>query len=291
MSYFIARHLRRTVSAAVLALCVAVPAAQGDDEVVATVNGAEITQRDVAFASEELAPALENVPQAQHRQFIVNYLTDLHLLSQAASAADIEAESEFAERMEYMTKRTLMEIYLARHGEAAATEEEARRLYDNVIGQVEPETEVSARHILVESEDEASEIIARLEAGEDFAELAQEASIDPGSAPRGGDLGYFTRERMIPEFADAAFALEAGETSAPVESQFGWHVILVEDRRDSEPPSFEEVEDELMTMLTRQAQRDLVMELREGAEIVIEDESVPDLLDPGQMQPAPDVVQ
>lgn len=286
------RHVRWFALAGTMTALLAMPLAHAEDvgdqdAPVASVNGVEITEQDVEFAAEDLSQALENVPPQQQREHIIRYLTDLHLLSQAAREAGLEEDQEYADRLEYMAGRTLMEIYLAREGEARATEEEARELYDSVIEQAEPETEVHARHILVESEGEAERILDRLGEGEDFEELARELSVDPGSAEQGGDLGYIQQGQLVPEFGEAAFALEPGETSEPVESQFGWHVIRVEDRRESEPPSFEEVEGELMTLLARQAQREVIMELREEADIEIGGEPIEDLPAPDAMPQAP----
>lgn len=272
-------RLGRMLLAGALALWLVAPAAA--DEVVARVNGNEITERDVELATRELQPSLQNVAPDQHRQYVIAYLTDLELVARAAEQAGMADDAEYAERMAYLANRTLMEIYLERQGADAANEEAARELYASVVGQVEPEIEVRARHILVEAEEEATDLRARLDAGEDFAELAEAHSIDPGSTARGGDLGYMQQQALVPEFGDVAFALEPGDTSDPVESRFGWHIIHVEDRRESEPPSFEEVEDELMTLLSRQAQRDLIIGLRESAEIELSGEPDPELPEPG----------
>lgn len=273
-----------------LSLWLVAPAALAqEDQVVARVNGVEITEREVTAAMRDLRPSLQNVPAAQHRDYVVRYLTDLHLVAQAAEAAGLADEPEFAERMEYLANRTLMEVLLDRTGQDAVDETAARELYEQVIGQVDTEAEVHAKHILVETEEEASELHDRLAAGGDFAALAEEHSIDPGSAPQGGDLGYIQRQGVVPEFGEAAFALEPGETSQPVESQFGWHIIRIEDRRQSEPPAYDEVEDELMNLLARQAQQELVLELRQAADIEIGGEEIEDeadLIDP-EIAPAP----
>lgn len=262
---------RRFVLASGLAIMLA-PFAAGAEEVVATVDGVEITESDVALAAEDLRDSLRQMPPEQHQQFLISYLADLEILSRAAREADIEDDPDFVRRHDYVSKRTMMEEFLAREADAVATDEAMRELYDTVIPEMEPEPEVRAHHILTESEAEAADIVAALEEGGDFEELAREHSTDPGSAEEGGDLGYFTRDQMIDPFAEVAFALEPGEVSDPVETQFGWHVIRVEDQREGEHPSFEEVEDELRTMLVRQAQRDTVLELREAAEIEIEAE-------------------
>src|SRR2546430_8569212 len=124
------------------------------------------------------------------------------------------------------------------------------KVYDDAIGQMKKEPEVRARHILVETEDEAKAVVAELKKGADFAELAKAKSKDPGSAD-GGDLGYFTKDQMVPEFSEVAFKLEKGQLSDPVKSQFGWHVIKVEDKRERQPPEYDKVKDQLENFLVR----------------------------------------
>jgi peptidyl-prolyl cis-trans isomerase C len=141
-----------------------------------------------------------------------------------------------------------------------------RKLYDESVKKLTPEKEVRARHILVDSEDKAKEILAKLKAGGDFVALAKENSKDPGAAT-GGDLGYFTKSQMVPEFAEAAFKLEKGQLSDPVKTQFGWHIIKVEDTRDRPVPAFEAVKEQIGNFLVQKAQTELVMKLRSEAKI------------------------
>src|SRR2546422_929296 len=126
--------------------------------------------------------------------------------------------------------------------------------------------EVRARHILVEGEDEAKAIIEQLKGGADFATLAKEKSKDPGAA-EGGDLGYFTKDQMVPEFADVAFKMYPGQLSNPVKTQFGWHVIKVEDKRTRQPPEFEKVKDQIEAYLARKVQSDFIAKLRQSAKV------------------------
>ena len=126
--------------------------------------------------------------------------------------------------------------------------------------------EVHARHILVETEDEAKAIAAELKKGADFAELAKKKSKDPGASD-GGDLGFFTKEQMVPEFSAVAFTLEPGKISDPVKSQFGWHIIKVEEKRNRKAPDFEQVKAQIENYVTRKAQADYVAKLREAAKV------------------------
>ncbi len=256
--------------AAAAAIAALASPAFSQDALVATVDGVEITERDLRMAADDLGENLHQIPEAQRRDYLVSYLTDLEIVAGAAREAGVEDDETYTERMAYIGKRLLMEVYLDRRGEEATTEEAMRELYDEIVGQAEDEIEVRARHILVETEEAAGELHAELVGGADFEELAQEHSIDPGSGQQGGDLGYFTSERMIPEFSEVAFSLEPGDLSDPVQSQFGWHIIRVEDRREVEKPSFEDVSGELRTVVARRAQRDHILELREGADIQIE---------------------
>jgi peptidyl-prolyl cis-trans isomerase C len=141
-----------------------------------------------------------------------------------------------------------------------------KKVYDEAVKQIEGEQEVHARHILVESEDEAKAIEAELKKGADFAELAKTKSKDPGASD-GGDLGFFTKDQMVPEFATVAFTLEPGKVSDPVKTQFGWHVIKVEEKRNRKAPDFEQVKPQIETYVMRKAQAEYVAKLREAAKV------------------------
>jgi peptidyl-prolyl cis-trans isomerase C len=159
-----------------------------------------------------------------------------------------------------------MDSLLATEGKAATTDEAMKKVYEEASKQITGEQEVHARHILVETEDEAKAIKAELDKGADFAELAKKKSKDPGASD-GGDLGFFTKDQMVPEFSAAAFALEPGKISDPVKSQFGWHIIKVEEKRNRKAPDFEQVKSQIETYVTRKAQADYVGKLREAAKI------------------------
>ena len=159
-----------------------------------------------------------------------------------------------------------MDSLLAAEGKAATTEEAMKKVYEEASKQITGEVEVHARHILVETEDEAKAIAEELKKGADFAELAKKKSKDPGASD-GGDLGFFTKEQMVPEFSAVAFALEPGKISDPVKSQFGWHVIKVEEKRNRKAPEFEQVKAQIETYVTRKAQADYVAKLREAAKV------------------------
>jgi peptidyl-prolyl cis-trans isomerase C len=158
-----------------------------------------------------------------------------------------------------------MEGLLTSVAKSATTEEAERKAYDEAAKAQPPEPEVHARHILLPTEEEAKAALARIKAGEDFAKIATELSKDP--AGDGGDLGWFTKDRMVPEFADPAFKLEPGQVSDPVKSQFGWHIIKVEGKRMKTFPPFEQVKDQAARFVAQKAQTALITSLRDKAKI------------------------
>jgi peptidyl-prolyl cis-trans isomerase C len=241
-------------------------AANPNDKVVARVNGVEIRESDLAMAEEDLGNDLQGPPDHKRDQLIA-YLTDVILVSQAAEKKNLGDNPEFKRRQALMRNKLLMGLLLQEHAKAAATDEELRKVYDEAVKPMAAEEEVRARHILVESEDEAKAIAEQIRGGADFAALAKEKSKDPGSAEEGGDLGYFVKGRMVPEFAEVAFKMYPGQVSNPVKTQFGWHVIKVEDKRARPVPEFDQVKGQIETFVGRRAQTELVAQLRESAKI------------------------
>ena len=252
----------------VAAFLFAAPLARAqDDPVVARVNGTEIRQSDLAVIDEDVgAQQTAQMDAAAKRDYLVSLLSDMILVAQAAEAKKVQDGADFKRRLALARTKLLMEQYLQAESKAAVTDAAMRKVYDEAIGQMKKEPEVRARHILVETEDEAKAIVAELKKGSDFAELAKSKSKDPGSA-EGGDLGYFTKDQMVPEFSEVAFKLDKGALSDPVKSQFGWHVIKVEDKRERQPPEFDKVKDQLETFITRRSQVELITKLRTEAKI------------------------
>src|SRR5205085_12145881 len=159
---------------------------------------------------------------------------------------------EFKTRLAFARNRLLMGNLLAAEGKAATTDENMKKVYEDAAKQISGEQEVHARHILVETEEQAKKIEDQLKKGADFAELAKKESKDPGASD-GGDLGFFTRDQMVPEFSTVAFTLEPGKISDPVSTQFGWHVIKIEEKRNRKAPEFEQVKSQIETYVTRKA--------------------------------------
>ena len=241
--------------------------AQAKPVTLATVNGETITDADVALAIEDLQVQYPNLPPDRRQQVALEFLIEVKLAAQAAKTEKFEAAEDFKRKLAYARERILMERLMAQAGEKASTDVAAKAYYDEQVKLLKPVEEVRARHILVEGEEDAKAIHARVKAGEDFAKIAGEASKDPGSGQQGGDLGFFSKEQMVPEFAEAAFAAKAGEIAGPVKSQFGWHVIKVEERRVKPLPTFDAVKDRVMQALANKAQSDLIAELRKKAKI------------------------
>ena len=241
--------------------------AQNNDQVVARVNGTEIRSSDLAIAEEEVGSNLPPMSADGKRDYLVAYLSDMMLVAKAAEDKKIGEDAEFKRRLAYMRNKLLMETLLHAEAKSAVNDAGMRKIYDEATKQMAGEKEVHARHILVETEDEAKAVLAELRKGTDFASLARLKSKDPGAAAEGGDLGYFTKDQMVPEFAEAALKLEKGQLSEPVKTQFGWHVIQVEDKRDRPIPSFDQVKDQIETYAVRKAQSDVIAKLRQGAKI------------------------
>ena len=240
--------------------------AQDANPVLAKVNGAEIRQSDLTLAEEELGPSLAQMDPSTKRENVLTFLIDMKIVSQAAADKKVENNEDFKKRLAFTRNRLLMDSLLATEGKAATTDEAMKKVYDEASKQITGEQEVHARHILVESEEDAKAIAAELKKGADFAELAKKKSKDPGASD-GGDLGFFTKEQMVPEFSAVAFTLEPGKISDPVKSQFGWHVIKVEEKRNRQAPAFEQVKAQIETYVTRKAQADYVAKLREAAKV------------------------
>jgi peptidyl-prolyl cis-trans isomerase C len=243
------------------------PEKPAPDKVIARVNGVDITEADLEIADQDPALQLPGVPEAQKRDLLIGYLVDLKLGAKAAADAKIGDSAEFARKMAYARDKALLDEYLDQQAKKAVTPEASRKLYDETVKNLKPEQEVHARHILVETEDEAKKAYARIKGGEDFAKVAGDLSKDPGSKDDGGDLGFFTKDRMVAPFAEAAFKLEAGQVSEPVKTQFGWHIIKVEEKRAKPVPSYDDMKEQVDTYLGRKAQQDLIVDLRQKAKI------------------------
>jgi peptidyl-prolyl cis-trans isomerase C len=261
----------RTLRAAAVALTVSLSvapalAAESADPVVATVNGQDVKQSDVV-ALQQTIPQLRQVPTEMVFDQLLDHLISTRLIVAEARKQNLQNDPEVKARLQEVENQVLQQVYLKKAVEPQLTEAALKKRYEETIKNAPAKEEVHARHILLPSEDEAKAVIAELDKGKSFEDVAKEKSKGP-SANTGGDLGYFTKDEMVPEFADAAFKLKPGEyTKAPVKTQFGWHVIKVEDKRTAPPAKFEDVKDEMKEQIAEELASKMVEQLRAKAEI------------------------
>jgi peptidyl-prolyl cis-trans isomerase C len=262
------------------------PESKPDPEtVIAKVGTATVTERELEIAQEAFASELANLPQAQWRGVLVDAVVNMKLLALAAEDGGLGAGPAFDAQLAFLKLQALRNLYVEQVIKSGVTDEELQKGYqDLVVSQHKPAAQVRARHILVDTKEEADKIIAELKNGASFEELAKQ-SKDP-SGQNGGDLGFFGEGQMVPEFEKAAFALEPGQvTPEPVQSQFGWHVIKVEEKRMSAPPAIAEVETQLRSFLIRQKFETVLASLRDKFPVEILD---PTAAPPETPAPAPE---
>lgn len=239
----------------------------GNAIVLATVNGEEITQADIDLFYQELPDQMKQIPVEQVQNQILDRLIDQQLILGEAKKARLEKRPDIERKLAYEKTKILNESYLEIVLEKEVTPERIREVYNRAIALEEKREEIKARHILVKTEAEALDIINALKRGGDFISLAKERSTGP-SGKNGGDLGFFTADQMVPPFSKAAYALRKGETSdKPVQTQFGWHVIKVEDRRLAGARPFQELEPQIREQLVTKAYEKIIQQFRKTAKI------------------------
>ena len=244
--------------------------ASADPKVLAKVDGAPITEDDVADAMTDIGPGLpQKLEGAARQKYVLDYLIDIKLAAKKAEADKLTGTPEFERKLAYYRDKLAMEQLLGSVAKAATTEEAERKAYDEAAKADPPQEEIHARHILLPTEDEAKAALARVKGGEDFAKVATELSKDPSGD--GGDLGWFTKDRMVPEFSDAAFKLKEGEISEPVKTQFGWHIIKIEGVRTKSFPPFEQVKDQAARYVSQKAESDAIAQLHNAAKVELFD--------------------
>ena len=247
------------------------------DPLIAKVDGVEIHQSDLDVAESQAGQIPPMAPDAK-RDYLVQFMADVILVAKAAEAKHMADTAEFKRQMAFERRKMLMSKLMQSVGKTALTDEAMHKVYQDAIKQMGTQQEVHARHILIRApkgDEKASKaakakieaIIVKLKNGADFVKLAKEETQDPSGKANGGDLGYFTKEQMVPAFSKVAFELKKGEISGPVQTQFGWHVIKVEDKRVKPPPKFDEVKQQIENFVVRKAQADLVQKLRAEAKI------------------------
>lgn len=264
------------VMAGVLTMTSPLALASDGKGVVAKVNGENITMADVKDVEKALPPQL--VEQAKDKKKLFAGLRDqlviVRLLVQEAKKADLEKDPDVQKQLERLKEGLLFQAYLSKQIAPKVTEAALKGAYDDYVKSFpKDQKETRARHILVKTEEEAKSLIKKIKEGADFLKLARENSLDPGSAKEGGDLGYFTPETMLPAFSEAAGKLKAGEVSSePVKTEFGFHILRVEDRRTLRPKPFEEMKPELANRLQDEAAKALIAKLKEAAKVELFDD-------------------
>lgn len=256
--------------AALVALPLSALPAVAADDVVARVNGKDITSAEVQMATDVFGEQLAQVPEAQRQSMVIDALVDMHVMADAAVAAGTADSPKYKARMAFLEAQALRNTYVEDEVQGKVSDEEIKARYEkDVAGYVAPE-EVHARHILVKTEDEANAILKQLAKGGDFQAIAKEKSEDPGSKANGGDLGFFAKGQMVPEFEAEAFSLKPGETSTkPVKTQFGYHIIKVEEKRAQPVPTLDQVREQVVQMVQRDKYQDMLAKMRAAAKIEI----------------------
>jgi peptidyl-prolyl cis-trans isomerase C len=244
----------------------AAPPAAAADPVVARINGVELHRSDVIAVQRTLPPQVQQMPLEQIYPQLLDQMVTQQLITQVGRAQKLADDPEVKQRVAQLEDRVIQDVWLKHEVEKVATDQRLHAEYDKYV-KVHTSEQINASHILVATEAEAKSVIAELNKGGDFAALAKQRSTDPGK-DNGGDLGWFSREDMVPAFADAAFKLTKGEyTKTPVETQFGWHVIKLADRRSQPPPSFEQAKPELSDGIARDIIGTKLKELKSTANV------------------------
>jgi peptidyl-prolyl cis-trans isomerase C len=276
--------MKRTALAAVAGAMLALTVtALADNKVLARVDGKDITEADVNLAKSELGPNLGSIPSDQRTSALVGYIIDNKLMAAAAEKAGFGSDASLQARLDYYKGRAMRDLYFDKTVLGAVTDADAKAIYDKKVAEIKPVEEIHAVHILVEKKEEADDIVAKLKAGGDFAALAKEKSKDTGSGAAGGDLGFFAKGQMVKPFEDAAWALKDGEISAPVQSQFGWHVIKLLEKRNKPAPTFDSVKDTIVNGLVQQKMQEAITGLHKGIKIEYVDEALKKAADAGQL--------
>lgn len=257
----------------VAVLAIATPVYGAGDPVVAIVNGHEIKESQVMAGKESLPKQYQSAPPEKIFPVLQNQAVDTYLIKQAATAAGMEKDPKVQESIKEATQNVIIQAFLLKEVKGKVTDEQVKAKYDEVVKNFPKEDEVHLRHILVDNEETAKSIIKALKNGGDFKKLAQTKSKD-GTAKEGGELGWFRKSELPKELADSAFALKPGTFSQePVKTDFGWHVLMVEEIRPAKPPKFEDIKNELKGLMTQEAIVALVKKLRSEAKISLFDQN------------------
>jgi peptidyl-prolyl cis-trans isomerase C len=233
-----------------------------EDTVYATVNDEKVTGKDVEAFVTKLPPTLQQAPADKLIELIVNQMVNDKLVAKEAAAQNLADDPKTKQRIAEATQQVIRDSFVEKQLDGKISDSDVKKKYNELVKAMPEQDEVRARHILVKDESTANEVLAKLNKGDKFEDLAKQYSTDP-TKDQGGDLGYFTQAAMVKEFGDAAFAMKKGEVSkTPVKTQFGYHIIKVEDRRKQPKPTFDQVKDRVKAQLTEEQIRKIVEDLR-----------------------------
>lgn len=263
------KTVKKLVFAGIAVAVMAVPAAAQEEEslTVVTIDGTPFSLNLVGSLISQLPDNVRQQPLSSYYDSLIDDIIDTRLTAEAAQASGLADNTLLKEIADRARDRVLAEAWINQIISERITEEMVEQSYNDYVADAESRTEVRARHILADTEEAAKAVIERLDAGEDFAAVAQEVSTGP-SGPNGGELGYFRRGQMVPAFELVAFATAKGSyTATPVQTQFGWHVIMIEDRRVAPPLGLEEIRDQLVNTLSVKMVSTIISELRSQVQI------------------------
>ena len=233
--------------------------------IVANVNNEDISLETMIHAMNELPPEIQSQPFMSYYEDLLERVIDIKLFAQEGKKMKLDEEPSVRAAIDFVIEKVLMQAFLSKYVQENIKEENLRASYNNFIADETSREEIKASHILMDTESEAIDVINMLNDGDDFAELAKNKSTGP-SGPSGGDLGWFKRGQMVPPFEKAAFSLNKNEiTQLPVQTQFGWHVIKIFDKRIPEAPSYENMKSKLIQDLERKIVSKKIQDLRNDA--------------------------
>ena len=258
-------------------------AAKDDNAVIAIVNGYEIRTSEVRMAFDDVIGQLPNLPKKLRYPFVVEFLVERHLLAQLANKEGVAESDDYKRRLAAYQAKALRDSYLSQVISKEVTEDEIKVVYEEEAKKLKETERVRARHILVASEKEAQAVIDKLAKGEKFEALAKQFSLD-GSKDYGGDLGYFSAPEMVPAFSTAAFALKKGEVSQPIKTDFGWHVIKLEDRKQGTAQPYDQVKNAIRNVLVRNKVQAKLASLKNVAKVEIVDPDLKKISEEAQAQ-------
>lgn len=267
-----ARPPRSFAAAFAAAFVLITPVTAAESPVLATINGQAVTEADVTMALRDMAQQFERIPAENQKAAALEALIEIRLLAAKARADGIDQTDEFKLQQQFLMDRVLHQSIIDSAVASKITDDDIKKRYDEEVAGRPVENEYKARHILVKTEDEAKALVTELDGGAKFEELAAKHTTDPSGKETGGDLGYFGAGMMVPEFEKAAFALELGAyTKVPVKTQFGFHIIKLDEKRAKAAPPLEQVKDQVKTILLRDRYEALLETLRGAAKVEILD--------------------